>query len=232
MFTKNFNSSQELYQLGLTKCMDTSKDFRILIAEKGAAELEKLLQNVKVQRRKELVSLARNLTNEIQVLKYSYMPPEELAKSCGNLLDLAKEISKTLANAEEDFNKRLAEYWLDYISSLPDLFERGEIERIGFAIRYFSGEIVSANKISNKLWLCVVDCGKRFDVVTNSEKLASSERVVVSHLPPRKFGDVVSDGMFVDASFEKKGELSFDEIKSIADKLGEVEAVLYQIVER
>ncbi len=210
--------------------MDTSKDFRILLAERGVAEVERVLQNVKVQGRKELVNLARNMANEVQVLKYSYMSPEDLASSCDTIVKLAEEVLRAVTRAEEDFNKKIAEYWLDYLISLPELFERGEVERIGYAIKYFAGEVVSRSKISDKLWLCVVDCGKRFDVVTNSEKLANSERAVVSYLPPRKFSEVVSEGMFVDAMFDKKGELSFEEIRMIADKLGEVESILYQIL--
>ncbi|ADC65392.1 conserved hypothetical protein [Ferroglobus placidus DSM 10642] len=210
--------------------MDTANDFRILIAERGALELEKALQNVKVQKRKELAGLAGKIKNELQVLKYSYMPPDELAKASESIVRTSEEILNALQKAEEDFNRKIAEYWLNYLISLPDLFKRGEIDKIGFAVRYFSGDVISASKISDKLWLCVVDCGKRFNVVTNSEKLANSESVVVSYLPPRKFGNVISEGMFVDATFEKKGELSFEEIKSMADKLGEVEAILYQIL--
>ncbi len=210
--------------------MDTANDYRILLAEKGVDELKKTLQAVRVQKRKELAKVVENIATEVQVLKYSYLSPDELIEESKRVVELASTVLNAVKTAEDDFNKTHSEYWLEYLVSLPELFERGEIDRIGFAIRYFSGEIMTRSKISENLWLCSVDCGRRFDVVTNSEKLANSERVVVSHLPPRKFGNVVSLGMFVEAEFEKKGELSIEEIEKIADKLGEVESVLFSLI--
>ena len=52
----------------------------------------------------------------------------------------------------------------------------------------------------------------------------------MSYLPPRQFGKAVSEGMFVDASLNKKGELGLEEIRSISASLGEVEAVLLSLL--
>jgi len=211
--------------------MDTASDFRIRLAERAVNELEKALNSVKVQKRKELVSAARNLGSEIQVVKYSYMPPEEIVKleNFRKIVEVSKSIKEVIESAERDFQWKQACYWLDYLISLPDLMWRGEITKAYEAIRYFSGEITSRSEM-NGLWLCVVDCGFRMEVVTNSEAFKPGRYAVVSHLPPRQFGKVVSEGMFVDASLDKKGELELEEIRAISASLGEVEAVVLSLI--
>ncbi len=206
--------------------MDTSKDFRILLAEKGLNEISRVANSLKIQGRKNFVSAVNQMISEIQNVKYCYLAPEEIKdfESFKRIVELAKELRSRVEG--KDYNECLVSYWLEYLESLPDLMDRGEISRIYEAIRFFSGEIVSKKKISDSLWFCLVDCGRRFDVVTNSEELANRQNVVVSYLPPRKFGDVISTGMFVDAELGKKGELSVEEIRSISDKLGEVESIL------
>jgi predicted RNA-binding protein with EMAP domain len=107
--------------------------------------------------------------------------------------------------------------------------KRGEITKAYEAIRFFSGVITNRQSI-NGLWFCNVDCGFKMNVVTNAEKFKPNDYVVIAYLPPREFKGYVSEGMFVDAKIEKKGELSLDEIRSIADKLGEVESILIELM--
>lgn len=211
--------------------MDTASDFRIRLAERAVNELEKVLNGVKVQKRKELVSAARNLGSEIQVVKYSYMPPEEIVKleNFRKIVEVSASIKEAIEKAERDFQWKQAYYWLDYLTSLPDLMKRGEIERAYEAIRYFSVEITSRTDMDG-LWLCVVDCNFRIEVVTNSEAFKPGRYAVVSYLPPRQFGKVISEGMFVDASLNKKGELELEEIRAISTSLGEVEAVVLSLI--
>ncbi|NOY11783.1 MAG: RNA-binding protein, partial [Archaeoglobi archaeon] len=52
----------------------------------------------------------------------------------------------------------------------------------------------------------------------------------VSFLPPRQFGDIISEGMFVSARLDKKGELTHEEILSIKDRLGEVESIVLSLL--
>ncbi len=210
--------------------MDTANDFRILLAEKGVNELNRIANSLKVPGRKKFVSLLNTLSSEIQNIKYCYLSPADILdfESFKNAVNLAKNMREMLPE-EKSFNEITADYWLEYIQSLPELMKRGEISKAYEAIKFFSGEIVSKNKADN-LWFCIVDCGRRFEVITNSAELASRDTVVVSYLPPRKFGEFVSRGMFVDASFAKKGELSIEEIRSLTEKLGEVEAVLVELL--
>ncbi len=209
--------------------MDTSQDFRIRMAEKAVSELEKLMQNVKVQKRREYLKELKTMQSYVQVIKYSYMPPEQLAQlsEFSNLVKKAWEIRNAIKNAEKDFNYVQANYWLEYIESLPLLMTKGEISRAYEAIRYFSGEITNRVEIGG-LWLCTFDCNFRLDVVTNSEAFKPGRYAVVAYLPPRRFGDVVSEGMFVDAELNKKGELGIEEIRRL--DAGEVEAVILSIL--
>lgn len=211
--------------------MDTSNDFRILLAERGLKELERLSNSLRVQRRKEILRKVREMENDLQVVKWSYMDLRDLLtfESFERLVESARELREQIKQAEKDFNWRVADYWLEYISNLPDLMKRGEISRIYEAVRFFSGVITGRKEIDG-LWLCGVDCGFKMNVVTNSEKFKPNEFAVVAYLPPRRFGDYVSEGMFVEAKLGKKGELSLEEIRAIANKLGEVEAVLVELV--
>ncbi len=211
--------------------MDTANDFRLRLAEKGLRELERIVQAIRVQGRKEILKEIRNMQSEMQIVKYCYLSPEEILEldNFKVLIEKARKLREVLKKAEKDYNYRLADYWLEYIAHLPKLMERGEISKPWEAIRFFSGEITS-RKGFDSLWLCTVDCGFRMDVVTNSEEFKPNTYAVVAYLPPRRFGDVVSEGMFVKASLEKKGELDIEEIRSIADALGEVESILIELV--
>ncbi|AKG92541.1 putative RNA-binding protein containing a C-terminal EMAP domain [Geoglobus ahangari] len=212
--------------------MDTASDFRIRLAEKGVEELEKSLNNVKVQRRKELIRAISGLKSEVQIVKYSYMPFEELAEleSVVKISETAKSVLEVVLKAERDFHQLNSKYWLEYLAHLPELLKRGEIEKAYEAIRYFSGEIVSSVQIADNLWLCSFDCGFKMEIVTNSQEFKAGGNAVVSFLPPRQFGDVISEGMFVSARLDKKGGLTHEEILSIKDRLGEVESIVLSLL--
>lgn len=211
--------------------MDTANDFRIRLAEKGLSELERLINAVKVQRRKEILKEIRNMQSEMQIVKYSYLNPNELLEleSLKNIVNKAKELREVLKGAEKDFSWKLADYWLEYLADLPKLMQRGEISKPYEAIRFFCGEITNRKNLG-KLWLCSVDCGFRIDVITNSDEFKPNTFAVVAYLPPREFNGIISEGMFVPASLQKKGELEIEEIRSIADKLGEVESILIELI--
>ncbi len=210
--------------------MDTANDFRIRLAEKAIEECEKSLGNLKIQKRKELVKKITQLKSEIQILKYSYMDFKELSEfeSTLKISNTAGEVLKKIENHERDFHYLNSKYWFDYLQNLPKLLKRGEIEKASEAIRYFSGDVVSSKKL-NDLWLCKVDCGFGMDVITNSQELANRKRIVVAFLPPKQFGNYISEGMFVDAEFGI-GELNHTEIRSIKDRLKEVESVILSLL--
>jgi len=211
--------------------MDTANDFRIRLAERGLNELERLINAIRVQRRKEIAKEIKSMQSEMQIIKFSYLNPDELLEleNFKNIINKAKELREILRNAEKDFNWKLADYWLEYLTDLPKLMLRGEISKPYEAIRFFSGEIVNRKQIG-KLWLCSVDCGFRMEIVTNSDQFKPNTFAVIAYLPPREFDGYISEGMFVPVSLQKKGELELEEIRSMADKLGEVESILIEML--
>ncbi len=214
--------------------MDTANDFRILLAEKGVEELLRISQSLQVQGRKKFIDALKTVSSEIQNVKYCYLGVDELLEfeSFLRVVDTARNLRGMLPDSK-DYNTALADYWLEYLSLLPEMMKRGEIERIGEAIRYFAGEIISRTEMDG-LWLCIFDCGERMEVVTNSEEYKQGKKAVVAYLPPRRFGRVVSRGMFVlqHDRIAKKGELSLADIKSIRKWLGEVESILMDLIKK
>ncbi|MCS7130140.1 MAG: RNA-binding protein [Archaeoglobaceae archaeon] len=204
------------------------KDYRILLAEKGVEEIKKLSNSLRILKRKEFIAKIEEISAKLQTVKYSYMPAEEVAK-LEEILKISEISSKLRKEIQQrDLQGLTADYWLEYLENLPELMKRGEIMKIYEAIRFFSGDVLSKRKL-DRLWLCLFDCGFKLEVVTNSEALAVGRRVV-AYLPPRKFGEVISRGMFVEATLEKKGELSIEEIRKISRSLGEVEALLISLL--
>ncbi len=214
--------------------MDTANDFRILMAEKGIEELQKLGQSLQIQGRKKFLDAVKMLASEIQSVKYCYLSPKDILQmdSFRRIVETASSIRKALPTSK-DYNTIAADYWLEYLEGLPKLMERGEISRAYEAVRYFAGEITSRSELDG-LWLCIFDYGNRLEVVTNNEEFRQGKKAVVSYLPPRRFGKSVSRGMFVlaDDRIKKKGELTLNEIRSISKWLGEVEATVISLVKK
>ncbi len=214
--------------------MDTANDFRILMAERGIEELQRVGQSLQIQGRKKFLDAVKVMASEIQSIKYCYLPPEETLQmeSLGKVVETASSLRANLTELK-DYSTITADYWLEYIEALPKLIERGEISRAYEAIRFFAGEIVSRSELDG-LWLCVFDCGERLEIVTNNEEFRQGRKAVVSYLPPKRFGRHVSRGMFVlaDDRIKKKGELTLDEIRSLSRWLGEVEAAVISIIKK
>jgi len=212
--------------------MDTANDLRIKLAERALKELEKLIQNVKIQKRKNVLNRIRAMKSLLQTVKYSYVSPEEL-KQLEEFKNIVKEVAslrELIKSAEKDFNTIQADYWLEYLEKLPELMDRGEIDSSCLAVRFFAGEIVKRSEIEKgKLWFCIVDCGFKLEVVTNSQKFAPGRKAVIVYLPPRKFGNFVSKGMFVSLVDDApKGELDSEDVKKYC--CGDVEAAILNVV--
>ena len=208
----------------LDESLDTANDYRILLAEKAISNLEKLFNNLKLQKRKEYQKRLKVMLGEIQNIKYSYLSPKNLIEyeSFKKLVAEAKEIGGKVRELEKDTHVAQAIYWLEYLTSLPQLILRGKISRPSEAIKFFRGEIVSRNKI-NGLWLCTVDCGFKLTVITNNENFKPGKTALIALLPPKNFGNYLSEGMFVSFSEGEKGEVE----PEIAE---EVDSMIYELL--
>lgn len=72
------------------------KDYRILLAEKGIEEIQRLSNSLKIPKRKEFLAKIEEIASDLQIVKYSYIPAEEVAKleELKKISDLASKLRK------------------------------------------------------------------------------------------------------------------------------------------
>ncbi|MCD6383249.1 MAG: tRNA-binding protein [Thermoplasmata archaeon] len=199
---------------------DTTRDFRILLAEKTLKYLENTLLNAKLpgqwDRRGALTALKR-VSSALQSVKYSYLPARELASS-----DLMKELQKGaveilstlggegwaerfLEGSKREERERVEEqisrirFSLNVLYNLPSRLMLGEISEPAYAVDIRAGRVLSAthHPEDRELTLCKVSCGRAITVITNVKGVEEGERYAVSLLPPRRIKGVLSEGMFL-----------------------------------
>ncbi|MEM4508648.1 MAG: RNA-binding protein, partial [Archaeoglobaceae archaeon] len=56
------------------------KDYRIQLAEKGIEEIKRLSNSLRIPKRKEFMAKIEEIASALQIVKFSYMPAEEVAK--------------------------------------------------------------------------------------------------------------------------------------------------------
>jgi len=80
------------------------KDFRILLAERGIQELNRISNSLRIPKRKEFVANLGEIEAKLPVVKYSYMPAEEVAK-LEELLKISEIAFKLRKDIQQnDFN--------------------------------------------------------------------------------------------------------------------------------
>lgn len=200
---------------------DTSKDYRILVADKSRENYLNLMPTASFRgdwNKKMAIESAKLMNSDFQSLLYSYLEGDDLAGSVNvdNLIENANQIIGYLGGS--DWNKNFLEnsskqdksktleniakirFFLDSVLGLKERLKLGSINDpvIGIDIRV--GEIMSVSKHSgaDSLMICNVNLGYRaMTVVTNDLGVRESDVVAVSILPPQTFIDVTSEGMFL-----------------------------------
>jgi uncharacterized protein len=214
---------------------DTSKDYRLRVAEKSVELFIRTAggANLKgIWNKKKCMTAAREMIPEIQALYYSYLEPEDLAKS-PQIMDLKEKIrditealggegwqGEFLKLVHKEEKEKLKEsiskikFSLNTISSVDKRLLLGAVDDPVVGIDIRKGEVVSIGKHphADKLIVCNVNIGDRAaTVVTNDMTVKEGNNVGVSLLPPTTFMGVTSEGMFlgVDNSVLKdvEGEL-------------------------
>ena len=202
---------------------DTSKDYRLKVAEKSIEDFIRVVEgsNLRGSCNKKQVSLiAKNMNPDIQTLYYSYVSPQELAKTpqMDNLLKAVDEIIENLGG--EDYAKKFQselnrqerekldlplskmKFFFNTIRGLPDRLMLGEIDDPVIGVDIVVGELVSVSKHqkTDNLMVCNVNLGKRaITVITNDLTVKDNDHVAVSLLPPSEFMGIASEGMFLGA---------------------------------
>ncbi|RAP49539.1 MAG: tRNA-binding protein [Methanosphaera sp. SHI613] len=202
---------------------DTSKDYRLKVAEKSIEDFIRVVEGSNLRgswNKKQVRLIAKNMNPDIQTLYYSYVSPQELAKTpqMDNLLKAVDEIIENLGG--EDYAKKFQselnrqerekldlplskmKFFFNTIRGLPDRLMLGEIDDPVIGVDIVVGELVSVSKHqkTDNLMVCNVNLGKRaITVITNDLTVKDNDHVAVSLLPPSEFMGIASEGMFLGA---------------------------------
>jgi predicted RNA-binding protein with EMAP domain len=202
---------------------DTSKDYRLKVAEKSVDLFLRTLEGANLKGRwnkRNVIKNARDMIPEIQSLYYSYVEPvdmsqmpqiESLKKKAlaivenlggkdwyNHFLDLVNKDEKI--KLEESIAK--IRFFLNIILNLEHRLSLGPIDDPIIAIDMKVGEIVSiwSHPNADKLLVCNVNIKERsISVVTNDLSLKEKNKVAVAILPPTTFMGITSEGMFLGA---------------------------------
>lgn len=202
---------------------DTSKDYRLLVAEKSVDLFLRTLEGANLKGRwnkKQVVQNAKNMVPEIQVLYYSYVEPADLANmpQIASIKEKANCIIENLGGNDwykhflelvnKDEKSKLEEaiakirFFLNIILDIDKRLALGPIADPIVAIDIKVGEVVSVgtHPDADNLLVCNVNIKKRaIVVVTNDLDVKESNRVAVAMLPPTSFMGIASEGMFLGA---------------------------------
>lgn len=202
---------------------DTSQDYRLRVAQKATEQFIRVVEGSNLRgswNKKQVRLIAKNMNPDIQTMYYSYISPQELAKTpqMENLLKSVDEIIENLGG--EDYSKKfLAElkreereklelplakmkFFFNTIRGLPDRLKLGEINDPVIGVDIKVGELVSVSKHPNTdtLMVCNVNLGKHaITVITNDLSVKDNDKVGVALLPPSAFMGISSEGMFLGA---------------------------------
>ncbi|MCL2116277.1 MAG: tRNA-binding protein [Methanobrevibacter sp.] len=202
---------------------DTTKDYRLLIAQKSIDLFIKTVQGGSFKGRwnkKMALESADSMNPDLHGLAYSYLEPKDLANSqeIANLEKKANLVIKYLGGDDwthqflnqtpkeekEKVEESLAKtrFFIDTILGLKRRILFGPIVDPIIAIDIKIGEIMSVTKHpqTDTLMICNVNLGKRaIKVVTNDLTVKDENKVAISMLPPETFMGITSEGMFLGA---------------------------------
>ncbi len=217
---------------------DTSKDYRLLVAEKSLDLFLRTIEGANLKGRwnkRKVVQNAKDMIPEIQSLYYSYVEPADLTQmpQINSLKDKTSEIIDSLGGegwyrnfldqAKKDEKSKLEEaiakirFFLNIILNLDKRLALGPINDPIIAIDLKVGEILSVggHPAADNLLVCNVNIKERaITIVTNDLSIKDDNRVAVAMLPPTSFMGITSEGMFLGAG---EGVL-----KDVQGELGEM----------
>jgi len=200
---------------------DTSKDYRILVANKSRENYLNLIPTASFRgnwNKKLAIELAKQMNSDFQSLIYSYLEGDDLVNSpdVDSLTEKTEKIVECLggegwnkkfldASPKEDKEKTAeniakVRFFIDTLLGLKDRLALGPINDPIIGIDIKVGEIMSVTKHpkADSLMICNVNLAKRaITVVTNDLNVKEGNHVGVSLLPPQSFMDTVSEGMFL-----------------------------------
>ncbi len=153
--------------------------------------------------RKALVEALEALESKVQSVRYSYMPPEDVAE---NLKPEAERVVECVEGVEDPELRWLAEY----LELLTGSFLSRELEDEADAVPCVAVRVLNVEDHpgADDLKVTVVDAGRfgKRTVVTNLRDVSEGDVMALALLPPREFSGVVSEGMFCGEVDAEPGE--------------------------
>jgi predicted RNA-binding protein with EMAP domain len=191
--------------------MDTSRDYRILMAEDAIHRLENIVNQwrlpYKISKGKAL-DLLRSIRSSIMSIKYSFLPLSLLIKLevfeslRKNVLELANNLlpphSFKPASVKQQLILSEIKYSLWVLAGLKHRFLRGEDNLPEYAVDIIGVEVFSVSDHPGMNNLKILRCGSEkyvFTVITNLKNIHRGEIRGVAILPPVEFGGVISEAM-------------------------------------
>ncbi|MCD6189488.1 MAG: tRNA-binding protein, partial [Thermococcus sp.] len=120
---------------------DTSKDYRLLVAEKATELFLKTIEGAKFKGKwdkKKAIKLAKEMIPELQALRYSYLEPQELIET-----PQMKELKEKALGIIEALG---GEDWYIKFLELADKSEREKVEESIAKVRFFLNTILNLDK--------------------------------------------------------------------------------------
>ncbi len=115
----------------------------------------------------------------------------------------------------------LVRWCINVLKGLGKRLERGKASSILFGLDVDLGEVLSVHKLNEKLKVCKVNTKfGELTVVTNIKEVKKGDKLPLALLPPKKFGKVTSEAMFLWKPVKSLKEVDWRKVE------GEVSAIL------
>ena len=193
--------------------MDTLNDLRIQWLERLFKKIARYCKSGVI---KDKSKICNQIEGKIKELMYSYADEQGVLEYTNSILDRLRELEDAPTSSEE------ARQWLSYmISELEDFPRKLKINvSEPFQIfRYKFVEIVSVSKhpeLSNLRITKVRDSeGREYTVITNIQEVKEGQKAAIVFLPPREFGGVWSEAMFVALNVENPEQIELEKLREL-----------------
>ncbi len=197
---------------------DTGNDPRIIFAINIISKTIKMIKSRKVGiiKRERIDEVLDDLLKLLNRVRYSYLPKQELIKQdyFKELKEKARSQYSFLMNNFDEL-KKISENmakWLRFvlrnIISLQERLLDYSDEPVSAVERCFVNVLsVVRHPKMDKLWIALVSDGsEKFEIITNSPELKTGDILLLAFLPPKEFGGITSEGMFLGPDGIRRGK--------------------------
>lgn len=198
--------------------MNTSRDYRILVALDAVERLEGIIRHHKLNlplNWNKLGDLVREAKKIILKIRYCYLPVELLVKDeeLSRLKDISVELSKNMLNKDlltkfkpDPFVVAETRYILRTLYGLKYRLLLGEENKPWYAIDIEGVEIVSIHEHPNadKLYVTKAEGILPYTIITNIQDVKKGEIRAAAILPPAEIRGVLSEAMYCSKPLPKE----------------------------